>query len=401
MRPEHKAHTLDKFPVYSSTFISNNQIILGGGGGASKSGIKNKLRLIRVNDDLSIDPEGEYELMKGEDAPMSMAAHLESGNLACGINSAPEQLTNGPNENCRIFQVQDKKISLLKMQSTLTLKDEDDDFQKVTAFSSDGGLLVTGSAHSLHVLSYPSLTTVCAPISTKQELYDATFSKDKLIVATTANLQVYTIPELSGSAPKKIKKKGKQTVQTSTEATTLKLERTVELPSSLCGSSGGSFRSARQHPKIPEVMYTVVNTTPSRTRSKTTPRQGYVCKWNTKEWTIEKSRKVGDRGLTCFALSPDGKFIGYGSSDLSIGILDANTLATVATILKAHDFPPTTLVFNPTSKLLISSSADNSVRIVRVPDQVGHSGWGWSLLLFLIAVLVSIIAFAIQRYLLQ
>ncbi|KAF9263559.1 WD40 repeat-like protein [Marasmius fiardii PR-910] len=399
MRLEHKTHVLDKFPVYSSTFISDNQIVLGGGGGASKSGIKNKLRLIRVKADLSIESEGEYELTKGEDAPMSMAAPLEAGRLVCGINSSPEQLVNGPNDNCRAFQVQDKSITLVKTQSTLTLKDEDDDFQKVTVFSSDNELLAAGGSHSLHLLAYPSLIPVCAPVSTKQELYDATFTNDKLVIATTANLQVYPITEVGG-LPEKTKKKGKQKAQ-STEASTLDLERTIELPSSLGGGSGGSFRSVRQHPKNAEVLYTVVNTAPSRTRSKSTSRQGYICKWNTKNWTMEKSRKVGDRGLTCFSLSPDGRFIGYGSSDLSIGILDANTLATVATILKAHDFPPTTLVFNPTSKLLASSSADNSIRVVRVPDQVGSSGWGWSILLFLIAVLVATIAFAIQKNLLQ
>lgn len=42
----------------------------------------------------------------------------------------------------------------------------------------------------------------------------------------------------------------------------------------------------------------------------------------------------------------------------------------VVTILKAHEFPPTTLRFNPTSNLLISGSADNTVRIVTVPEYV-------------------------------
>ena len=41
------------------------------------------------------------------------------------------------------------------------------------------------------------------------------------------------------------------------------------------------------------------------------------------------------------------------------------------TILKAHEFPPTTLRFNPTSTLLVSGSADNSVRIISVPAELG------------------------------
>jgi hypothetical protein len=44
MRTGHTPHTLASFPVYSSGFLSDNELILGGGGGGgSKSGVKNKL----------------------------------------------------------------------------------------------------------------------------------------------------------------------------------------------------------------------------------------------------------------------------------------------------------------------------------------------------------------------
>lgn len=40
------------------------------------------------------------------------------------------------------------------------------------------------------------------------------------------------------------------------------------------------------------------------------------------------------------------------------------------TILKAHDFPPTALRFNPDSNLLVSGSVDNTIRVVTVPDNL-------------------------------
>lgn len=43
MRARHTAHSTPGFPVYSATFLSPGELILGGGGGASKTGIKNKL----------------------------------------------------------------------------------------------------------------------------------------------------------------------------------------------------------------------------------------------------------------------------------------------------------------------------------------------------------------------
>lgn len=57
----------------------------------------------------------------------------------------------------------------------------------------------------------------------------------------------------------------------------------------------------RYHPLDHRVLYTIVNTSPPRSRkSKTTSRQAFVLKWNTDTWTVEKMRKIGDRGVTCF-----------------------------------------------------------------------------------------------------
>lgn len=42
-------------------------------------------------------------------------------------------------------------------------------------------------------------------------------------------------------------------------------------------------------------------------------------------------------------------------------------------ILKSHAFPPTVLKFNPTSRLLISGSADNTVRLIAIPEGLGDS----------------------------
>jgi len=49
MRAQHTAHSFPAFPVYSSAFIADDQVLVGAGGGASRTGIKNKLvSLLRV-----------------------------------------------------------------------------------------------------------------------------------------------------------------------------------------------------------------------------------------------------------------------------------------------------------------------------------------------------------------
>jgi len=102
--------------------------------------------------------------------------------------------------------------------------------------------------------------------------------------------------------------------------------------------------------------------------------------------------------LTCFDISPDGRFLAIGSSDLSIGILEANTLLPIVTILKAHEFPPTTIKFNPSSTLLVTGSPDNSIRIVNVPQYSGSYAWG-IMMLILVALTVALLAVAVQKYL--
>jgi len=141
----------------------------------------------------------------------------------------------------------------------------------------------------------------------------------------------------------------------------------------------------------------VINTNPPRTRSKSAQRHGFICKWDAESWAIEKRRKASDRPVTCFDVSGDGKLLAFGSSDLTIGLLNATTLAPLVTILKAHELPLTTIKFNPTSTLLVSGSADNSIRVVAVPQQFGGSTWWTTVLLWL--TLLVILAVIVEKYL--
>ncbi|KAJ3811797.1 WD40 repeat-like protein [Lentinula aff. lateritia] len=393
MRVAHTSHALPAFPVYSSAFLSQTELVVGGGGGATKSGIKNKLKLFKVAKDRSAEQLDELELAIGEDAPMSMAT--DGTTVVCGVNSAPELLEKGENENCRVFKVDNGKLSFLRTQGTLSVKPDDLDYQKVTVLSPDGYLLAVAGPNDLSLLLYPSLMPAAQSLKVDKEIYDATFTKSTLIVATTAELRVYTLPETKSASPIQSKKKGKQKVSTSLPS--LVCERVVDIPSSLGGPSGSSFRAARIHPTLGTILYTVANTIPNRSRGKSTARQAHVLKWNTENWTVDKIRKVGDRGITCFSISPDGNLLGYGSSDLSVGLLDAATLNPVSTILKAHEFPPTTLAFNTDSSVLVSGSADNSMRVINLPDQVRGSNWSFFMLIIL-TLIVLILAYTSQRY---
>ena len=124
----------------------------------------------------------------------------------------------------------------------------------------------------------------------------------------------------------------------------LELKQTVDIPDVIKVMGNCTFRAARFHPSE-KYLFTVLNGVATRSKkSKNPSRQSFICRWDTDTWTVDKQRKVGDRGVTCFdirfvglvsmtslltpmkTISPDGRFLAFGSSDLSIGILDASTL---------------------------------------------------------------------------
>ncbi|EKM59434.1 uncharacterized protein PHACADRAFT_249924 [Phanerochaete carnosa HHB-10118-sp] len=390
MRVCHTLHQLSSFPVYSCAFLSSDELVLGGGGGQSRTGVKNKLRLYKAIAHKSLEQLDELELDKGEDLPMSMAAWPETKRVVCGINSSEEALKITSNQNCRRYALEDNKLAFETSANTLAVNTEDDDYQKVTVLSPDGSLVAVAGKHDLALLQFPSLEPVADPVHLeKGEIYDAAFSPTHLVLVTTVNLLVYALPAPSPASTSE-KAAGKQ------RASALELVQQVDRPNLPGKDAGSSFRAARFHPQNPNILYTVINTVPPRTRTKNSPRRAFICKWDTNKWKVTNKRQVSDKGLTCFDVSANGKFVAYGTGDHTLGILDTQTLAPLSTILKAHELPPTVVRFNITSDLLVSGSADNTIRLVSVPDNLTAASWS-SWIIVVVTLLVIIFAVIAQQ----
>ncbi|TFK99074.1 WD40-repeat-containing domain protein [Pterulicium gracile] len=377
MRVQHTPHALETFPVYSSAFLSPTRLAIGGGGGASRSGVKNKIRVYDVSPDRSISLVDEFELGKDEDAPMSMAAHPETNTLICGVNSVEEQIEKGLNENCRVYMLKEDKLLPSKTARTLTNKDLED-YQRVTTLSLDGTLLAVAGTHDISLLSFPSLEPLAASLNIKDaEIYDAAFSPDTLVVATSANLLVYALPDASAQKP---------------STSPLVLQHKVPIPHYFDATQKSSYRAVRFHPHDSTVLFALLNTIPQRAqKSKVPARQAYMALISLKTGDVITMRKLADKGSTCFDISANGELLAYGTSDCTIGIMETKGLTMLVTVLKAHDFPPTTLRFNPTASLLVSGSADNSIRIMSVPSKWSRSvvSRGKLLAIAMIAVLLA------------
>lgn len=409
MRAQHTTHSLPAFPIYSCAFISDDLLVAGGGGGASRSGIKNKLRLFRISVKRQLESLAEFELDKDEDAPMSMAAHIESRTIVCGINSAVAKLQKGENENCRKFLIDsgdEFKFTLLGTRGTISPGNAED-YQRLSVLSSDAQFVAVGSERELTLLSYEGLSPVTRPILvSKGEIYDATLSATHLILATSVNLLVYALPATLRSRGKE-KNAIIDNLHTPIDSLPdLQLVKTLDVPtiSSIPVGATVTFRASRLHPSDVNLFYSVINVTlPRAPKAKTAKKQAYILKWRVSaaddvsfSAILEGSRKISEGSLTCFDVSPNGKLLAFGVSDYSLGILDANSLAPLLSILKAHEFPITALRFNPSSKLLVSGGVDSSIRIVAIPEKFGGLSWSVTILI-MFAILGVILAVMLSR----
>lgn len=119
-------------PVYAVEFVAPRVVAYVGGGGASKSGLKNKLVLAALEEEVDQGQGGatgktgqpgssasasasagssarlstlaEILLSAEEDAPMCMAVDRVGGIITCSVNSPPSALAKGENRTLRLFR---------------------------------------------------------------------------------------------------------------------------------------------------------------------------------------------------------------------------------------------------------------------------------------------------------
>jgi len=225
----------------------------------------------------------------------------------------------------------------------------------------------------------------------------------QLFLATSSELLVYALPTHADGD--KYNSVANDRIASSTlDNKGLDVIKTIDLPSisGVPSRSNITFRAARLHPTRQDTLYSAVNVTLPRVKNeKLAKKRAYILKWKITEKDgsidacVETIRKVCDGNLTCFDVSSDGRLLAFGASDYSLGVLDSDTLAPLLSILKAHEFPITTLRFSPTSKLLVSGGVDSSIRVVSIPEVLGGQSWS-SIILILIAVVIIIIAVLMQ-----
>ncbi|KAN0065378.1 hypothetical protein ACQY0O_001214 [Thecaphora frezii] len=321
-------------------------------------------------------------------------SHNEQKRAAADADDKNEPGADNPESIDKVVELPSVKIQSAKSARSLDITDPEH-YQKVTVFSPTGRLLAVASTDGKIALQrYPSLSHVwktssassggvAAPNSEdsteehrpnttgvpsddfrNDEIYDADFSEtgSHLVFTSSSKLVVYSTtpratPETGGDeerdAPPAAAAEDDDEGDAAEEGYAQVIQ-TIKNPA-LGGKGPCSFRAARfgRGDASREKLFTVVNAAPAGGRGpKAKVRKSFVTAWDADSWDLIETRHVSDRPVTVFDVSPDGKLLAYGSSDLSVGVLDAKTLRPILKILHAHDFPPTSLRFNPSSTVL-------------------------------------------------
>ncbi|KAI8370414.1 quinon protein alcohol dehydrogenase-like superfamily [Radiomyces spectabilis] len=346
MRPVTFVKRFD-FPVYGVDFSVDDQVIAAGGGGANRSGVKNKLMSFAVDEkNKSFKDLAQLALSDEEDCPMSIACHPELPLFAAGINGTAQDIQQGKNPNCRLFSLE-HGIEPVREISTSTQKNADE-YQKVTRFSRS--YLVTGfSDGKVTVLKMPDLKLAFPPLRFNN-IQDIDIDRDEnyMAIATAKALIIASLEDGS-------------------------IVQVIDSPK-LNRNTTCEFRACRyaSQDRANEKLYAIVNPT-SRGR-------GFVCAWRVYPHQARylrraKTASVSRKGITSFAVSPSGHVLAYASTDLTIGLIDAQTLRPLLRVPDAHGFAITSLNFSRSGEFLVSAGADNCCRMMVVPKNLDLGKW--------------------------
>ncbi|KAL2915826.1 hypothetical protein HK105_204527 [Polyrhizophydium stewartii] len=381
------------FPVFSVVFTpSPERVLVGGGGGATKAGVKNAVvraqpaaaasrRAPRalphappppvpaqilydvVPTELELSVVSEYLLAKDDDGCMHIAIHPKEKSLVAAVNSPEAAIAAGNNRNCRVFLIQKSRLRFVQGVKTTDSVDATN-YQKSARFSPDGKLLCTGTTDGrFSMWSWPDMAPAFPPLELGSEIMDIQFDP----AVSSVGLVTPGVLRLIDTEKAKVR---------------------WELAKQVVGTENCDFRALRFGIKSTQgILFVVLN---ARSR-----KAAFIQKYSVKDKKLISSKSVSLKPITAFSLSADGSTMAFGSSDLSLNVLNAKTLTRIARFQNAHDFPSTALDINSTNTVVVSGSADGTLFVASVPPIANDSTAGSYTTVWLLVVAVLLIVLLI------
>lgn len=387
------------FPIYSVQCFTDRHVLVAGGGGGAKTGIRNVIEI--------------YELINvGSTCRAECVCHYETGNEAvmnCTVFCAGKYylLFAGMEGNCQIYKIRHEVVDLemhtneeagndvssLRKRNTLLGSENENQsrnpssshskllfniqplesfqtdfskepFQKLVKFSPITKLLVTGGADGhVRLWKHPYLNLEFDIAAHTDDVDDLDICPQGKMVAT-----------VSRDGHGKI---------WNTENSNLMAELTYTLPSKSNSDGKYIFRSCR-FAKVEDTDNLTLFGAINPAARKNPPLQSYLCKWDTKKFSLEKIVSTGNDLLSAMAVSDNGHFLALGTQSGSVKIFIAFSLQNIYSFDCVHGIFVTSIHFLPTSEesrritggheaSLVSVSVDNHIILHHVPNRASMS----------------------------
>ncbi|XP_022566391.2 SEC12-like protein 2 isoform X1 [Brassica napus] len=333
---------------------SRSCIALAGGGGEGRSGIPNVIVICRVDLETNSLLEQPVGRVVVSGLPYRMAVHPREGGLICALP-----------ESCNYLLIRRRFDweNIMRPREGEELEEvinelEDVGQQLALEFNQEGSLLATGGEDgTLRIFEWPSMITILNESKAHGEVKNLTFSESgKFLVSLGGPLcRVWD-------------------VNASTAVASLSKEKDEMFAS--CRFSVDNSGD--------EVLYIAAKT----------ERGGSIITWDTTSWKRKQSKLLKNYSITAFNVSPDGKFLAFGTLEGDVLIISSTKMKTHQFVKKAHLGLVTALTFSPDSRCLVSVSFDSRAKLTVIEKNQNPetNGINW-LVVFLLFVLLVVVLY--------
>ncbi|KAJ1678994.1 hypothetical protein EV182_002944, partial [Spiromyces aspiralis] len=308
------------FPVFCIGATHSKDVVIGGGGGPGSTGVSNRLVVLKLSiEERMLEKKTVLLLDSAEDAPTCLAISPKGDTVVCGINSSNEAIKAGKNENFRVFDFAKSEISPGTTKVKTVASTDPNDYQ-------------------VSVLDFPTLKPRFKPMKAPDEVFSIAFSTDDKQVAVLLRRQLRILNAKDG--------------------TTLKTINPVVKPN----NDAIEFRSCcYAKDRGAPVLLTALNAS--------SQKHSYIVKWDIKSWEKLLQHKVASSPITAFCVSRDGKLIAFATKSMNVVVCSTATLKTLIIAHNVHNFPITCITFDAETKFVITGSADETCKLIRLPDR--------------------------------
>ncbi|CAH8381730.1 unnamed protein product [Eruca vesicaria subsp. sativa] len=331
----------------SSSSTSRSCIVLAGGGGDVRNGIPNVVLICRVDHETNTLLEQPVGRVVVTDLPYRMAVHPLGNGLICALP-----------QSCKRFDWESIMRQRKGEESEEVINELEDVGQQLAlVFNKEGSVLAAGGEDgTLRVFEWPSMETILNEPKAHSEVKNLTFSESgKFLVSVGGPLcRVWD-------------------VKASTAIATLSKEKNEMF--AYCRFSVGNAGD--------EVLYIAAITV---------ERGGSIITWDTTSWKRRHSKLLKNYSISAFNVSPDGKFLAFGTLEGDVLIISSTKMKTHQFVKKAHLGLVTALTFSPDSRCLVSVSFDSRAKLTVIEQMAETDGINW-LVVFLLLVLLVVLSY--------